>query len=618
VNLAVQAKSDDENLPLLPARYHVFARALEGAFVCFNAAKHSHGGIHLFLNRHEKCPEAGCQAQVFEIATCNRCGVAYIVGELRIDGQERFISPLKGDMASGAGSQRAYFIIADALPHANEDEDITSGDEEEDWLQYTICQTCGLVVEDQKLTCTCQSQPLKVRRAPFDGSDDKNMSCPACSTRSQAAVFRLLTGQDAPVSVLATALYTQLPPSDDQETQYLPGQGRKLLMFADSRQDAAYFAPYLERTFNDILERRLIYKALLEDEAARDGRLRLNSVAKKLLDQAEAAGIFPERMDYEERMGLMKAWLIREMTSWAFSSSLERQGLLQFKMVKPAGCSLPPPLLAPPWSLSEAEGWELVLVLLDSLRRKSIVTFPDSVDPRDEFFAPLNRPYYVSNLSLTDPNLKKRHAVMGWLPRRGSNSRRDFLVRLLARTAPELSIVERERTAADVLQKLWDSYFLAPQSPWRSRFISTLLDQAGSANQLDHAFWEWLPTSPDLQVWRCDRCHNIAYSSVRGVCTTYGCQGHLQPIDGGELAGIHNHYRHLYLNLKPAALNVDEHTAQWKAETAREKQDEFTRGVINVLSCSTTFELGVDVGSLQAVLMRNVPPTTANYIQRAG
>lgn len=39
---------------------------------------------------------------------------------------------------------------------------------------------------------------------------------------------------------------------------------------------------------------------------------------------------------------------------------------------------------------------------------------------------------------------------------------------------------------------------------------------------------------------------------------------------------------------------------------------------INVLSCSTTFEMGVDVGELEATFQRNVPPETSNYIQRAG
>ena len=36
------------------------------------------------------------------------------------------------------------------------------------------------------------------------------------------------------------------------------------------------------------------------------------------------------------------------------------------------------------------------------------------------------------------------------------------------------------------------------------------------------------------------------------------------------------------------------------------------------MSCSTTFELGVDVGELEAVFMRNVPPSISNYVQRAG
>jgi hypothetical protein len=61
-----------------------------------------------------------------------------------------------------------------------------------------------------------------------------------------------------------------------------------------------------------------------------------------------------------------------------------------------------------------------------------------------------------------------------------------------------------------------------------------------------------------------------------------------------------------------------EHTAQLTTDEARDIQNDFIKGKVNLLSSSTTFELGVDVGELQSVFLRNVPPSVANYLQRAG
>ncbi|WP_404296968.1 DEAD/DEAH box helicase [Halomonas sp.] len=61
-----------------------------------------------------------------------------------------------------------------------------------------------------------------------------------------------------------------------------------------------------------------------------------------------------------------------------------------------------------------------------------------------------------------------------------------------------------------------------------------------------------------------------------------------------------------------------EHSAQQSAERLIDYEDKFKQGKINVLNCSTTMEMGVDIGGISAVVMNNVPPHPANYLQRAG
>ena len=101
------------------------------------------------------------------------------------------------------------------------------------------------------------------------------------------------------------------------------------------------------------------------------------------------------------------------------------------------------------------------------------------------------------------------------------------------------------------------------------------------------------------------------------ICPEMKCDGELEQIQAEENRKD-NYYDKLYNGNQFIPMVAREHTAQLSSKTAGEYQKLFEEGAINVLSCSTTFEMGVDVGELEATFQRNVPPETSNYIQRAG
>lgn len=61
-----------------------------------------------------------------------------------------------------------------------------------------------------------------------------------------------------------------------------------------------------------------------------------------------------------------------------------------------------------------------------------------------------------------------------------------------------------------------------------------------------------------------------------------------------------------------------EHSAQQTGTRLQQYEKQFREGAINLMSCSTTMEMGVDIGGINTVAMNNVPPHPANYLQRAG
>ena len=85
------------------------------------------------------------------------------------------------------------------------------------------------------------------------------------------------SGGDAAASVLSTSLYQSLPPAPDPDQADQPGEGRKLLLFSDSRQAAAFFAPYLETSYETIQHRLFILQGL--ERAAAGGEVSVGDLA---------------------------------------------------------------------------------------------------------------------------------------------------------------------------------------------------------------------------------------------------------------------------------------------------------------------------------------------------
>ena len=121
----------------------------------------------------------------------------------------------------------------------------------------------------------------------------------------------------------------------------------------------------------------------------------------------------------------------------------------------------------------------------------------------------------------------------------------------------------------------------------------------------------------NTKYYRCSKCGRLTPYNVHGKCVQDRCEGTLHEINPDEALAT-NYYRNQYKTKHIERIVVEEHTAQLKREEAKKFQNDFKDKKINILSCSTTFEMGIDIGDLETVFMRNIPPSPANYVQRSG
>lgn len=581
--IAVASNAMRNNERLFEAKYHMFIRGMEGVFVTLNPSN------KLFINRMETYREdpydEETELKVFEVSFCNNCCALYIVGEEQ-DGVLIQKSKYSDDY------NPEVFLLSGDLDTDDEDDNV-----------YLLCAKCGAIKRKTSVNGLQCGHDAKYFNAVVKVKEAGAIlhSCPCChSKNSQRSILRpYFLGAEAATSVIATALYNELPSEIHNVTEeistnpflgaFINKKGaiehltKQFLVFSDNRQTAAFFATYLESTYRSSLIKRLMYQIIEENEEKVCDGMSLQGFAVKLQEKFEKYNVFEDLSNEELQK---KAWisLIKEMSNSKAKNSILRMGNVLFEVDLKID--------VPYAGFSAEKITEIFKTLVRDLMSDAAIATDIAFTKADE------EEFSVSGFALGYDRVAAGYSyIKGWCPEENkTNKRLKYLTKLLD---------GNETEARELLNAIWE--YLVQQE-----YLVLVPLKTRHAYRLNY---RKILVKHVKQLYRCSECKSVYPYNIKEICDKPGCCGNLTPFDENLSENI---YHLIYTTLNPVPMSVHEHTAQLSSTTAYEYQKRFKDKKINVLSCSTTFEMGVDVGSLETVFMRNMPPSPANYAQRAG
>ena len=608
----VASRASKNGSKLFDSRYHMFLRATEGVFITLAPHK------DLFLNRKDKVFVDNEEYKVFEAVTCTQCHSIYLIGFIEND---HLVQKSNRD----SNEIKEAFYLGETFNDTDEDDTLEESKLEVE--QYELCPHCGFIRSSKVVHKKCCNHDEKdfvklIKVKSTNSKDPRVTKCICCENVNRLGILRgFFSGQEATTSVIGTSLFEELPShekritvkeveddgfdiEDDGESEEIVSKAKQFIAFSDSRQAAAYFSSYFSLSYDSILYGRMIKNEM--DKISTDS-ININLFIKNLAASMEENKIIPfdeylqslkshsvESFNYEKI-----AWqaLLKALVDSGSRNSLFGLGLIGIdfnSVIKFGGHSK--------HNLTAEEVKNICMVFVMSMLSDPAIYYPISMNKAEkEFFT--HNGVEISYLK-NDGNVY----IRSFVPRNDSlsNKRLDYLTKILSKSNEGITRDE----VKTLLNQFWEAFFASnklekPQIMFK--------DNEGHYKVNINNF----ELTKNRKVYRCKKCNKLTNFNVRGVCPSYHCDGELEEVDINELEK-NNHYYKLYNGLQIQPLRVVEHTAQLDREEAYNYQNLFKDQKIDVLSCSTTFEMGVDVGELETVFMRNMPPSPSNYAQRAG
>jgi ATP-dependent helicase YprA (DUF1998 family) len=623
--LGARAKVDGQ--PLIRPKVHVFWRGLQGFYRCTNRTCGK-----LYAEFMDACEI--CHARCLPAEICRSCGQDFYRAYPDDADLELFVTAKRTKKKKLAELPESFKLLDEAIGEATpvhftyelheyiEESEAEEIDAEEPHAQKVpthYCPACGMMYLTGAARCECEERETVREDAREIARPETYLGlihkCPACDSiygGGLEVVTPLRSATMVSINILVESIF-----------QYLTPEQRRLLMFCDNRQDTAFQAAYLGNKHAQFVGRQLIYQVLRGEDGKQtpvsfeklqqlmyERRMQYEIYSPKAVREADGRKTYeikkPENPDdvAQEYVDIQMALLAEIARPGARRVSLEGLGLLGVEYFK-GDQSLRKVVrdhaaIGKKLGLSEYELFDLLSALLDEIRWKRAFSHQLLLKPLDEregLFGRSKLP--VGFLLKKSPTDGKPFRIYGFFSASGGEtSLLNFIGKIFGRGA-----------ANNVLSELVD---LLTKEGF---LVQKEIGRESSSHQAWMVNHNRVMLTIPRELYRCNKCRSVTAHNVRAICPRWRCEGSLVPHTPEADA---NYYVDTYIHREPFRMISNEHSAQLSGTRRIEIERSFKNGKSDVLVCTPTMEMGVDIGDLPSVFMRNIPPAPSNYAQRSG